>query len=583
MLGKKNETRSMLAMLLSDGLPLAHRVEMVKSLANHDSKGSHQILAELLDAAKASNAADYMRKSQELNDMLEEIRNSPRRLATFVALQAPEGSVQRAVVTLEGGHTAFPIILEPSLANLLQRGDNVMLDAQARGLVGRVEFENSTGEAAYFERRIGDDQVEVSIRGDERHIYAASKSLLDAIERGELSPGRRILVCPHRYLAFSVLPEQDGRVNYRFLDRSTVPQVSIEQHLGSPPRYIADIRDLVLTEMTKPGLRSKYGLHRCAMKLLTGMPGTGKSYSILALIREIYEVISDVTGLPLTQLPPRVMRLRPSSVLSKWLGESDKNIARFFQEIEQLAGEPLIVAGKGEYSLPVIVILEEIDGLARNRGEDPIMDRILTTLLELFDPTRSGLKDKFVIFLGTTNKAHLIDPGFLRRIGGTIERFAPLDRGSFGAVLRKQLFEKPVAAENGSSRDEALDRIVYELTAWLFSPNGDDRGQVMLHFIGHSHPEIRHRRDFLTAGLVGRSVQCAAEAACMAEARRIANPGLTATALKTAVDEQIQAIIGVLRADNVFNYLDLPDGIRVQHVQVIEQPEFNRLDLMRAA
>ena len=39
--------------------------------------------------------------------------------------------------------------------------------------------------------------------------------------------------------------------------------------------------------------------------------------------------MADVVGVNLDQLPPRVLKLKLSSVLSKWLGESEQNLERF--------------------------------------------------------------------------------------------------------------------------------------------------------------------------------------------------------------------------------------------------------------
>jgi len=583
MVAKEIKHHPMLAMLLNEKIPAGHRLEVLKGLAHDESPVSDEILTSYLDLKSSGPVAGYTQKKEELNQLIEEINEGPRRLGTFIALQQPEGLLSRAVVKLESGDTAFPIVVDAGLASKLQCGDNVMLDARAIGLIDFAPLNNTTGEEVNFEKRIGDSCVEVLMRGDERHVYVASKTLMDSLEGDKVAAGSRILVCPRRQVAFALLAAEDGAARYRYLDRSPVPDVVVDRDIGAPPPYIEEVRRLVWLEMTNPELRRKYGLRRCMMKLLTGMPGTGKSYSILGLIREIYEMVSGITGTPLKDLPPRVMRLNASSVLSKWLGESDKNISRFFGEVEQLSKEPFITSGGSEVILPVIVVLEEIDGLARSRGEDAVMDRIFTTVLELFDPTRSELKDNFIIFLGTTNKPHLVDSGFLRRIGGTIEQFSALDRNAFAAVLKKHLAGKPLAADEGDPREDILSSVVYELTAWLFSPNGEDRGQIALSFIGTGESEIHFRRDFLTPGLVDRAVQHTAQLACEAEAGGAARPGLTSAGLKTAIDEQIQAIIKILRADNVTNYLTIPEESRVQSVRAIEQPEILAAQLMRAA
>ena len=571
------------AMLINKKLPIEHRTEVIRSIAAHDSPESNEILAEYIKIADSGNEAKYVKKREALDALIENIEKGPRRLGTFLRLLPADGPVLRTVVKLEHGDTAFPIILDAGLSGKLQCGAPVQLDARATTLIDVAPLDNETGEEVRFERRINADCIEILMRGDERHVYGASKNLMDSLDRGDVAPGSRILACPRRQIAFSLLAAEDGLAQYRYLDRAPVPDVVVERDIGAPSAFIAEVTEMVLLEMTNPELRRKYQLRRCMMKLLTGMPGTGKSYHILGLIRKVYEVVSGITGAPLEDLPPRVMRLKASSVLSKWLGESDKNIARFFEDVAKLAQETFIAPNGKEYTLPVIVVLEEIDGLAHARGEDPVMDRIFTNVLELFDPTRSELKDKLVVFLGTTNKAHLIDSGFLRRIGGTIEQFSALNRQGFAAVLRKHLAGKPLAAQNGEDQNEMLSRVVYEVTAWLFGHKGEDRGQLMLSFVGTGNPEIRYRRDFLTPGLVDRAVQHTAQQACEAEARGAERPGLTAAGLKVSLDEQISANIKVLRADNVANYLDLSEEARVQSVRAIEQPAVLQAELMRAA
>src|SRR6185503_12073395 len=106
--------------------------------------------------------------------------------------------------------------------------------------------------------------------------------------------------------------------------------------------FIEKLANLVRLEMTNPSLRRRYRLRRCLMTLLSGVSGSGKTLAIHALWRRLYEVMSEVTGVPVAQLPPRVFRLKLSEVLSMWLGESDKNLDRFFAEIEQMADEKFV-------------------------------------------------------------------------------------------------------------------------------------------------------------------------------------------------------------------------------------------------
>ena len=104
---------------------------------------------------------------------------------------------------------------------------------------------------------------------------------------------------------------------------------------------------------------------------MAGVSGSGKTLTIQAICNGAYQIMSKVCGVEFDSLPPRIFRLRMSEVLSCYLGESDKNLARFFREVEQMAKEPVVVEGR-EMQLPVIAIIEEVDGLARRRGEDSI-------------------------------------------------------------------------------------------------------------------------------------------------------------------------------------------------------------------
>ncbi|MBM4037806.1 MAG: AAA family ATPase, partial [Planctomycetes bacterium] len=349
--------------------------------------------------------------------------------------------------------------------------------------------------------------------------------------------------------------------------------------IGSPPDYLFELADAVRAEMTDPASRRLFKLRRCQMALLSGRSGTGKTLSVYALWRLLYETMAEVTGVPLEELPPRVVRVRAAQILSMWFGESERNMDRCFQEILQLADTPVAGAGGKEHAAPVLVIIEEIDGLGRARGQEAVYDRVMTTLLQLLDPTRQELKDRLIVFVATTNVESLVDTALLRRIGATVERFGSLDRRAFAAVLAKHLAGIPIVSHNGTTQAEAERRLVQALTSWLFSPNGEDQGQVELSFANAPAPMVRRRRDFLTGGLVDRAVQQAANEASRA-ARRGREPiagdgrpvGLTAELLMTSFDEQIQNIADRLDIYNAASYLDLPDGQRLTAIRRVARP-----------
>jgi SpoVK/Ycf46/Vps4 family AAA+-type ATPase len=274
-----------------------------------------------------------------------------------------------------------------------------------------------------------------------------------------------------------------------------------------------------------------------------------------------------------------------SEVLSKWLGESDKQLDRFFDEVEQLAEEKFVAPDGQEYTLPVLAIGEEVDSLARSRGSDveAVYDRIQTTALQRLDTTCQKLKDRLIIFLFTTNVPHLVDPAFLRRAGGTIERFGRLTQRSFVSVLGKHLRGMPCYVERLNGKTTPQKQLIGDVSSWLFCPKSADVAQVELTFAGTTTPVLKYRRDFLTGALVDRAVQQAADEACRAERRGCEHPGVNSRMLITAFDQQIRGIVEQLHRDNVGNYLTIPDGVRVQNVKKIEQPAVLPFELERAS
>jgi len=413
-------------------------------------------------------------------------------------------------------------------------------------------------------------------------VLLASQVLCDKCKVGQAAPGTSVVANSRQAIAFDELPRQEGLLHYRFLVKDPPPDVIVARDIGAPPKVIEELAALLRQEMTNPELRRRYKLPRCVMRLFAGVSGSGKTLAIHAIWRLMYEIMSEVTGVPTTQLPPRVFRLRISEVLSMWLGESDKNFDRFFAEIEQMADEPYVAPDGKEHKLPLLVILEEIDGIARARGSDPIYDRILTTGLQRLDPTRPELRNKLILYIGTTNEAQHVDRAFLRRIGGQTIQFSRLNRkAAFAAVLQKHLNGLPLCSNNGYTPVQLQQNIVADVAAWFFSPNGTDKGVVELTYAGSTTPQVRYRRDFLTGALVDRAVRQAAEESCKAEETGSSQPGVSLTALVRAFDEQIRSLTDQLNEHNVGHFTDVPDGVRVATLRRVPQPTLLPQELQR--
>jgi len=581
----KNKKANPIQMMLIDpATPIEQRLELLKGVVNNPSEEGKFILMTLLEGLAAMEGeALHAEKSRQLSELIRQMLEGPLRHATFIEMMSPNGSpAKHALVVLDDGVMAYTVVPDEKLAESLRQGDRVVLEGKGRALLYRAPSGIKVGEEAQLERRVDNRHITVTFRGNERCVFLASQTLMDKLNDGQAGPGTPVVVNARQYFAFDALPREDGLSHYKFLVREPVPNVTPEKDIGDPPKIIEELSDLIRLEMTRPEIRRRYALRKSVMRLLTGASGAGKSLAVQAVWRRMYEIMSEVTGVPMEQLPPRVFRLRLSQILSMWLGESDKNLDRFFTEVEQLADEPFTAPDGRLHKLPLLVIMEEIDALAKARGHEPIHDRILNTALERFDPTRPELKDKLIVYVATTNEAQQVDRAFLRRAGGTIEQFGRLKRKAFLAVLQKHIARLPVVSNNGCTQEQVRLKVVSDLAAWLFSPNGADHGLVELTYAGSTTPVTKYRRDFLTGALVDRAVQQAANEASKAEARGTDRPGVSLELLIRAFDEQIRSTVDLLSEFNASHYVDLPDGVRVANLRRLPQPALQPQEFQRS-
>jgi transitional endoplasmic reticulum ATPase len=93
--------------------------------------------------------------------------------------------------------------------------------------------------------------------------------------------------------------------------------------------------------------------------------------------------------------------VKPSEILSKWVGEAEKNIEDLF---EQARSQPVSV-----------IFIDEIDALAPRRSESssPVMARLVPQILAEMEGF-AGDGESALLFLGATNEPWLLDPAILR-------------------------------------------------------------------------------------------------------------------------------------------------------------------------
>jgi transitional endoplasmic reticulum ATPase len=144
------------------------------------------------------------------------------------------------------------------------------------------------------------------------------------------------------------------------------------------------LHDNLITAIKDPDKFAKMGIRPPRGALLYGPPGTGKTLLAKSLA---------------TESNANIIVVRGPEVLSKWVGESEKAIREIFR--------------KAKASSPCIVVFDELDSLARPRGQEEDMsgnERVLSQILTEMDDSGSA----GVVVIGITNRPDLIDTSLLR-------------------------------------------------------------------------------------------------------------------------------------------------------------------------
>jgi transitional endoplasmic reticulum ATPase len=208
-----------------------------------------------------------------------------------------------------------------------------------------------------------------------------------------------------------------------------------------------------------PESARRFGVEPPTGLLLAGPPGTGKTTVAKVLAAQARASFYPISG---------------ADVISKWVGESERNIRQLFERARE--------------NRPSIVFIDEIDAIAGRRGDAlGVHDSHVNQLLAEIDGV-TGQRGVFVI--GATNRPDQLDPALLR--GGRLSRTIVLglpDEDDRLAILRLHTRRMPtvavrleeIAAETEGLSPADLKSLAQEAALAAMTRTGPDEAPQVTH------------------------------------------------------------------------------------------------------
>lgn len=196
---------------------------------------------------------------------------------------------------------------------------------------------------------------------------------------------------PQEILEKLKVTQKDFNESLRVVRPSAMREVLVEtpnikwSEVGGLEDIKQELKEAVEWPLKYPQSFTRVGIKPPRGILIHGLPGTGKTLLAKAVA---------------TESEANFIHVKGPSLLSMWVGESEKGVRKVFERARQVA--------------PCIIFFDEIDAIASKRGYDSgtkVTERVLNQLLAEMD----GLEELTdVVVLAATNRPDMLDSALLR-------------------------------------------------------------------------------------------------------------------------------------------------------------------------
>jgi ATPase family associated with various cellular activities (AAA) len=306
---------------------------------------------------------------------------------------------------------------------------------------------------------------------DPRRLWAAAADAASLARDGQVDAPTVQRACREQLSHELNLLSDRVTQNHRLDDLVVAPEVG--EVLGEMLSFVRESR----TVYDDWGFARRHSLTESVSALFSGPPGTGKTMCASAIARE---------------LDMELFRVDLSRVISKWLGETEKNLGRVFDEAERsnaillfdeadslFAKRTGVKSAQDRYAnLEVNYLLQRLESfrgisiLTSNSEEsiDPAFKRRLTFRLRFDKPDFEARAELWAkVFPAAARLAEDVDPIALARVAelsGASIRNAAL-RAAFAAASRGQSIDQELCVQAASREATEMGLVTQVAPRWI--------------------------------------------------------------------------------------------------------------------